>query len=84
MTLAEYLETQPYGRMKELEKEAEVGYSTLARIRGGQPVYDYRVAKRISLATGKVVSIPELCDDELCAPVASAPALASEVPPTAA
>lgn len=62
MTFEEYLKTQPIGRMKQIEREYGVGYTTLHRAKIGEPMRLYRVARKISDATGGLVSVTELCE----------------------
>jgi hypothetical protein len=69
MRFSEWVEGQPRGAMKRLERETGVGYNTLARLRRGETLRRYDVAKTLSDATGGAVSVADLCEPD-------APALA--------
>lgn len=64
MTFSEWLTTQPRGALMRVEREVACSHTTLWRIQGGKPVTSYKLARKISDATGGAVSV-----DELCAPV---------------
>jgi hypothetical protein len=62
MTFAEWIQAQPRGTMKRLEREIRIGYSTLHKLKGGAGIARYAVAQRLSDATGGLVSIDEICN----------------------
>lgn len=70
MRFDEWIRTQPHGTMKRLEHEMRVGYTTLQRLRAGERIRRYDIARRISDATGGAVTITDLCET---APTEQAP-----------
>lgn len=62
MTFAEWVKDQPYGVLKRLERQHGFGYQTLARVKRGELLKRYDIAKHLSEATGGAVSIAELCE----------------------
>lgn len=50
MTFAEWVQTQPYGTLKRLERELGVAYVTLQAMKRGRPAHG-RTAKLVSDAT---------------------------------
>jgi hypothetical protein len=62
MTFAEWVKDQPYGVMKRLEREHGFGYQTLSRVKRGERLKRYDIARRLSAATGGAVSIADLCE----------------------
>jgi transcriptional regulator with XRE-family HTH domain len=69
MTFDDWAKKQPHGTLKRLERELGVGYSTLMRLRRGEHIARYDVAKKISDATGGEVSVDEICVGSAPAPV---------------
>ena len=62
MMLSEYVRSKGSGEISRIVRVAEVANTTVHRALKGQPVSRYETAKRISDATGGVVSIAELCE----------------------
>lgn len=61
MRFSEWVGTQPRGTLKRLERQTGVGYTTLQRLRLGQTLVRYDIARKLSEATGGEVSIDDLC-----------------------
>ncbi len=61
MDFAAWIQTQPYGTLKRIEREHRVGYMTLHRLKKGERLDSYELASRVSRATDGAVSIDELC-----------------------
>ncbi len=59
MRFAEWIDDQPVGTLKQLERALGVGYTTLSRIKRGIRVGG-RVAKLVSEATGGLVTVEEI------------------------
>lgn len=64
MTFPDWVKTQQHGTLKKMERAGVAGYTTLGRVAHGELLSDYRVAQRISEATGGAVSIAELCEPD--------------------
>jgi len=61
MTLSEWFAGQPRGARERLVEAYGIGRTTLWRAERGLPV-SYRVASRITAATGGLVPISSLCE----------------------
>lgn len=63
MDLAAYVKLKGTGEMTRLHRESGVSYATIHRLsKKGHRLSHYDSAKRLSEATGGVVSIAELCE----------------------
>lgn len=68
MTFPDWIQSQPHGTLKRLERETGVAYSTLHRARIGEPIGSYATAKKIADATAGAVTVAELCEAAPAAP----------------
>lgn len=62
MKLSKWLEARGRGAAAQLARDAEVDYSTIHRVKGGEILKDYMTAKRIADATGGEVTVKDLCE----------------------
>lgn len=57
-----WYEKQPRGTAARFDREGIAGHTTIHKLRHGGLLRDYAQAKRVSAATGGVVSIQDLCE----------------------
>lgn len=62
MLLSQWIQRQGHGAITRLASATGLNYTTVFYPCHGDPVKTYDVAKRISAATGGLVSIEELCE----------------------
>jgi hypothetical protein len=62
MHLDEYVAREGRGTLERLRDQTKLAYTTLYRAKRREPIKTWEAAKAISIATGGVVSIPELCE----------------------
>lgn len=65
MTLHDYIEAQGAGTISRLMRTTGCAATTLHGVLDGAPIARYELAKRISDATGGVVTVAELCEREV-------------------
>jgi hypothetical protein len=63
MRFSEWVEEQPRGTLKQIERTTGVGYTTLQRLRAGERLSRYDLAKKISDATDGAVTVDEICSE---------------------
>lgn len=64
MRLADWIGEQPRGALSRLQREVGIAWPSMYAIYSGEATPRYETARKISLATGGAVSIPELCEPE--------------------
>ena len=62
MEFSTWVSKQPRGVLKRIEREANVGYTTLHRLMRGERIDSYSLAKRVSDATEGAVTVDDLCE----------------------
>ncbi len=61
MDFPTWVQSQPRGVLKRIERDCGIGYTTLHRLKRGARLDSYDLAKRLSAATGGEVTIDDLC-----------------------
>ena len=64
MRLSEWLEKRGWGSAAQLSYDTRISTATISKAVRGERIGQYRIAKKLSEATGGEVSIEELCDPE--------------------
>ena len=62
MRMPDYIKDKPRGEMARLSRESGLAYGTVLNVCNGELLKTYETAKKLSEATGGVVSIAELCE----------------------
>lgn len=62
MHLDEYLARGGRGTLERLREKTNLAYTTLYRAKRREPIKTWETAKTISVATGGVVTVQELCE----------------------
>ncbi len=74
MTLADWVKDAGRGAMSRLSQSTGVAYSTVHNAVKGQLIKQYDVAKKLSDATGGLVTVADLCEAQPDAPADAAAA----------
>ena len=63
MRLADWIQERGRGAMAALSRDSGLSYLTVFRASRGRAIKTYATAKALSVATGGVVSVEELCEE---------------------